>query len=188
MPRLSISILFFLFPLFGKARAFTFSTRKYLRFLDDPSGEYFFPCYERRYTGKASVSVQGEKMCIARSWVWDWVGEFSISTFETGGGKEKNTAAKERKMEVKLMYAHLGKQQTPPFSSFTSEWTGLTKQLERGRKERKQKAEEEETLFFTQNCCVWVWRRSRGSFSYKNGGREWHLRLSFRLSLSKKTK
>ena len=176
MPRLSISTFLFLFPLFGKARASTFSkrrrTRKYLRFLDDPSGEYFFSCYELRCVREKRVCPYKAKKCALHALESETE---SVNSQLARWRKEKIRRAKERKMEGKLMYAHLGKQQTSPFSSFTSERTGLTKQP---KEKRKQKAEEEETLFFYAKLLCES-GGGRDFFPYKKGGgREWHLRLS----------
>ncbi len=155
MPRLSISTFLFLFPLFGKARASTFSkrrrTRKYLRFLDDPSGEYFFSCYELRCVREKRVCPYKAKKCALHALESETE---SVNSQLARWRKEKIRRAKERKMEGKLMYAHLGKQQTSPFSSFTSERTGLTKQLERERKRENKRRKKRRPSFFTQNFCV----------------------------------
>ena len=80
------------------------------------------------------------------------------------------------------MYAHLGKQQTSPFSSFTSERTGLTKQP---KEKRKQKEEEETLFFYAKLLCVSL-EEVAGFFRTKTeGGNDICVSLPASLSLEK---
>ena len=150
MPRLSISMLFFFFPFLAKRALLHFQHGNICGFWTIRAENIFFRVTSVDIREKRVCPYKAKKCALHALESETESVNSQLARLKRAEGGEKIRRVKERKMEGKLMYAHLGKQQTSPFSSFTSERTGLTKQP----KEKRKQKEEEETLFFTQNFCV----------------------------------